>query len=83
MDKKLYTDSLKTPDGTWLDWRNAWRDMGRTEEDIAAQERAREMRYAAQDFVFGEGTGEAQARRRAKRREPTGSCLSILCLGCE
>lgn len=69
MDKKLYTDSLKTPEGTWLDWRNAWRDMGRTEEDIAAQERAREMRYAAQEFVFGEGAGEAQARRRARVRE--------------
>lgn len=39
--------TLKTPDGTWLDWRDAWRDFGRTEEQIAAEDARRER--AAQE----------------------------------
>lgn len=50
--------------GSWLDWRDAWRDMGRTEDDIAAEDSRRTQEAAAQCFVYGKGTGDAQARRR-------------------
>ena len=32
----------KTDGGSWLDWRDAWRAMGRTEADIAAEDARRE-----------------------------------------
>ena len=35
-------NSLQTSDGSWLDWRDAWRDMGRTEDQIAAEDARRE-----------------------------------------
>lgn len=61
--------SLKTEGGSWLDWRDAWRDMGRTEEEIAAEASARELAAEARVFVKGAGTGTEQALRRARRRE--------------
>lgn len=57
----------KTAGGSWTDWRDAWREMGRDEGEIAAEERRRELAAAAQNFVKGAGTGEAQARRRRER----------------
>lgn len=60
----------KTVNGTWLDWRDAWRAMGRTEDQIAAEDAARELAAEARAFVKGAGTGAAQAaRRRARVRE--------------
>lgn len=55
----------KTLNGTWLDWRDAWREMGRTPEQIAAEEAARAQ---AAQYVPA-GTGAAQAARRARVRE--------------
>lgn len=62
-------DTRKTPGGSWLDWRAAWREMGRSESEIAAEDHARAARADAQIFEFGKGTGTEQARRRARRRE--------------
>ena len=60
---------LKTEGGSWLDWRDAWREMGRTEEEIAAEASARELAAEARVFVKGAGTGAEQARRRRRERE--------------
>ena len=35
-------NTLKTDDGSWLDWRDAWREMGRSEDQIAAEDARRE-----------------------------------------
>lgn len=60
----------KTDGGSWLDWRDAWREMGRSEDEIAAEEAARAAAAEAREFVKGAGTGAAQAaRRRARVRE--------------
>lgn len=60
----------KTLNGTWLDWRDAWREMGRSEDEIAAEDAARAAAAEAREFVKGAGTGAAQAaRRRARVRE--------------
>ncbi len=61
------TMMTKTANGTFFDWRDAWREMGRTEDEIAAEARRRELAAEARNFVKGAGTGEAQARRRRER----------------
>lgn len=41
-NEELDTAGAKTAGGSWLDWRDAWRAMGRTEADIAAEDARRE-----------------------------------------
>lgn len=52
--------SLKTEGGSWLDWRDAWREMGRTEEEIAEKEAADAAKRTFGDWRFsgrGDGVG--------------------------
>lgn len=60
----------KTDGGSWLDWRDAWREMGRSEDEIAAEEAAR---AAAAQYVPA-GTGAARKHARAARSRTWGKC---------
>ena len=58
-------------------WQDAWRDMGRTPEEIAAEEAAREERYAAQNF--GRAKGDKAKARLRRRFRTWGKCDENTC----
>lgn len=59
---------LKTEGGSFFDWRDAARERGCTEEQIRAEEAARDERYAAQNFFRGkDDCGNASGRRVRSR----------------
>lgn len=64
----------KTDGGTWLDWRDAWRDMGRTEEEIVAEAAAREERARSRGRFVGNGDGNDGVTRCKRRFRTWGKC---------
>lgn len=74
---------VKTQGGSWLDWRDAWREMGRSEDAIAAEDSRRETAAEAQRAVFARGAGAVQARRRRVRERLHGFTRARFDARCE
>lgn len=73
------TNTLKTDGGSWLDWRDAWRDMGRTEAQIAAEDARREP---APPAAAGAANISAPRRRRERLHGFTRARFDARCERC-
>lgn len=71
--------ATKTEGGSFFDWRDAARERGCTEEQIRAEEAAKEERYAAQNFFrSGGGSGRFGRRDRRERSRTWGKCDELI-----